>query len=106
MKKKTKDILFGIFGIIFFLGFMCGMLWLVTKPSSISNDFCEDLGYEKATDSNLNYCENKNLVNVMIECDKEKIYNTLGERICLKENKWGECTFSEWGNYKVFNESC
>lgn len=70
------------------------------------NKFCSDNGFKEATDSKGIACDDDRKKQFMIECDREKIINTFGERICLGKNKWGQCYSFTWGNFKVSSENC
>ncbi len=87
MKKgRKKEIFEGIVGIIIVIAFVYLMVWMTSKPTSISNDFCEDLGYEKATDE---YSEGFKVLSV--ECDKEDIFHVCEKKECVEQDKWGNC---------------
>lgn len=84
-----------------------GLYYISTLPPSSMNDFCDSLGFDKATDfKDLGFCLNDNYKAYYIECDKENIYNVISEEICKDYDKWGDCYWTQWNDYKITNEDC
>ena len=87
------------------IGAVCWGLFANHETEEV-NEFCSDNGFKEATDSKIFRCQDDNKRKAMIECDGEKIFNTIGEKICLYENKWGQCIQHISGNFRVSSENC
>lgn len=91
-----------ILGIMIFL-LIIGLLMFVIFDVSITplkekinamHEFCEEKGYEKATD--WNFKTSVTSYSVQIECDNIKMYHANLYEGCHGFDKWGECKDYKW----------
>ena len=114
MENNTNKKNQGIYTIIgaIIIWTICGLLiygiyYFTTSAPDTMNNFCKSLGFKKATDfKDLGFCADGRSKTYFIECDKKKIYNVISEETCKDYNKWGECYFKKWDDYKITNGDC